>query len=62
MKTKNIAIIGVILMSLFTTSCMSSHDTAMIQPTDLGFTTGQHVNTQPTQLHHSQSPKPVYEM
>ena len=60
MKTKNIAIIGVIITSLFTTSCMSTQETAMIQPTDLGV---NHIDKPSVTTHtYSYDVKPVIEM
>lgn len=60
MKTKNIAIIGTIIMSLLTTSCMSTQGTAMIQPTDLGV---NHIDNSSVTTHtYSYDVKPVIEM
>lgn len=60
MKTKNIAIIGAIILSLITTSCMSTQGTATIQPTDLGI---NHIDN-PSAITHTYNydVKPVIEM
>ena len=60
MKTKNIAIICAIIMSLVTTSCMSTQGTTMIQPTDLGV---NHIDNPSVTTHtYSHDVKPVIEM
>lgn len=64
MKTKNFAMISFVIMSLFTASCMSSHDTMMVQPTDLAVTSVEKpsATAQSSDSHSPYSVKPVIEM
>jgi len=64
MKTKNFVMISFVIMSLLTASCMSSHETMKVQPTDLAITSVEKpsVMAHSSSSHSPYSVKPVIEM